>query len=248
MPAGTVLAAAVRARVGAVAERSRPSAVADSVSVCVEVGSRRTFAGALDWPGWCRSGRGEEEALEALRAYAPRYAQVVRAAGIEPPDSGGLTVAERLPGSATTDFGAPGAIAEHDHEPLAAPEAERLVRLLQAAWECLDHVAATAPATLRKGPRGGGRDRDAIVDHVLSAETEAYARKLGLRLSPPTSWDPTARAALRGAIANALRATVQAPPGPPGSWPPRYAARRIGWHVLDHVWEIQDRSGTGTAL
>jgi hypothetical protein len=25
-------------------------------------------------------------------------------------------------------------------------------------------------------------------------------------------------------------------------WPPRYAARRIAWHALDHAWEIEDRS------
>jgi len=27
-----------------------------------------------------------------------------------------------------------------------------------------------------------------------------------------------------------------------GSWPARYAARRIVWHVLDHAWEIEDKS------
>ena len=26
------------------------------------------------------------------------------------------------------------------------------------------------------------------------------------------------------------------------AWPVRYAARRIAWHVLDHAWEIEDRS------
>jgi hypothetical protein len=31
------------------------------------------------------------------------------------------------------------------------------------------------------------------------------------------------------------------PPVPKG-WPPRYAARRIAWHALDHAWEIEDRS------
>jgi hypothetical protein len=25
-------------------------------------------------------------------------------------------------------------------------------------------------------------------------------------------------------------------------WPPRYAARRVAWHALDHAWEIEDRS------
>ena len=25
-------------------------------------------------------------------------------------------------------------------------------------------------------------------------------------------------------------------------WPPRYAARRIAWHALDHAWEMEDRT------
>jgi len=39
--------------------------------VYLESGSRRTFAGAIDWPGWCRSGRDEASALEALLSYGP---------------------------------------------------------------------------------------------------------------------------------------------------------------------------------
>ena len=26
-------------------------------------------------------------------------------------------------------------------------------------------------------------------------------------------------------------------------WPVRYAIRRAAWHVLDHAWELEDRSG-----
>jgi hypothetical protein len=31
--------------------------------------------------------------------------------------------------------------------------------------------------------------------------------------------------------------------GPRGGkrWPPRFFVRRVAWHVLDHLWEIQDR-------
>ncbi len=36
-------------------------------------------------------------------------------------------------------------------------------------------------------------------------------------------------------------ARAGAPPTEKG-WLPRYAARRIAWHVLDHAWEIEDRS------
>jgi hypothetical protein len=51
--------------------------------------------------------------------------------------------------------------------------------------------------------------------------------------------DPVA--ALRARIIAALRDPTSLVT-PPKSWPLRYAARRIGWHVLDHLWEIEDKS------
>jgi hypothetical protein len=33
------------------------------VDVVLEIGKKRTFAVALDWPGWTRRGRDEESAL-----------------------------------------------------------------------------------------------------------------------------------------------------------------------------------------
>jgi hypothetical protein len=104
-----------------------------------------------------------------------------------------------------------------------------------------DQVAAAAPAELRKGPRGGGRDRDKMVDHVLGAEA-GYARKLGVKRPQPAIDDRAAIAALREALLEVLRAPSDGSPPVPKGWPPRYAARRIAWHVLDHAWEMQDRS------
>ena len=34
-----------------------------SIKVFVEMGKKKTFAGAVDWPGWCRSDRDEKMAL-----------------------------------------------------------------------------------------------------------------------------------------------------------------------------------------
>jgi len=219
------------------ARRSRPTAV------FLEVGKKRVFACALDWPGWCRAGKDEDLALEALAAYAPRYAVVPERAGIAYPARVGenLEVVERLPGSATTDFGAPGEIAGADAERTTRAQAERLTALVVASWAAFDRVRAGAPAALRKGPRGGGRDRDKMVDHVLGAEA-AYARKLGVKHPQPAIDDPAAVAALREDIVAVLRAPSDGSPPVPKGWPPRYAARRIAWHVLDHAWEIEDRS------
>jgi hypothetical protein len=220
-----------------------PRSSAGTTAVYLESVPRRSFASAADWPGWCRSGKTEAQALEALAAYAPRYALVADAAGIRFPAAAGrrLEVVERLPGSATTEFGAPGEAARGDAAPLTTSEAVRLAALVAASWAAFDRTVKGAPEELRKGPRGGGRDRDQIVDHVLAAES-AYASKLGLRLRPPDAADRKALAAFRGAIEATLRDAAKTGPLREKGWLARYAARRIAWHVLDHTWEIEDRS------
>jgi hypothetical protein len=185
------------------------------------------FASALDWPGWCRRGKGEEGALDALLDYADRYAAVA-GAGFAP---GEPQIVGRVQGNSTTDFGAPDVPTKWDEEPLDPAEADRLTGLLEASWAAFDQVVAGAPAELRKGPRGGGRDRDAVADHVREAE-RSYGRKIGVRLPPRTPWDEQ-----RAALATALRDGAL-----DGAWPARYALRRLAWHVLDHAWEIEDKS------
>lgn len=212
------------------------------IPAALEVAAKRAFAFALDWPGWCRSGRDESRALEALEAAGERYSRVAAAAGLSFPAPPALEVVERLSGTATTDFGAPDAVAEADHRPLSAAGAERLALLVTAAWEELDRVVAGAPAILRKGPRGGGRDRDAVVAHVTEADA-AYARKLGVRMGHVDPADRDAVLGRRAAVAESLRSARVAAAPTEKVWPPRYAARRIAWHALDHAWEIEDRSG-----
>ncbi|MGZ4638618.1 MAG: hypothetical protein ACXV2J_06120 [Actinomycetes bacterium] len=211
--------------------------------IYLEVGDNKTFACSVDWPGWCRSGRDEDAALQALAHYTPRYAVVAARAGKRFGAAAGdhLEGVERVPGSMTTSFGAPGAVPELDSEVLTASTARRLADLVEAAWAVLDDVAASAPESLRKGPRGGGRDRDKMLQHVLGAEV-AYARKIGVTHREPLLGDVAAIAALRGDISAALRAARSGEPHAEKGWPPRYAARRIAWHVLDHAWEMQDRS------
>ncbi|MGP3930343.1 hypothetical protein [Nonomuraea sp. KM88] len=203
--------------------------------VYLETGPKKVFACSLDWPGWCRIAKGEEAALERLLEYAPRYRVVAARAGLEF-TPGDLVVAGRVPGSDMTDFGVPYAVPDLDLEPLPAPEAERGIALLRAAWGLFDETAAASPEELRKGPRGGGRDLTKIVDHVENAE-RAFARKVGVRHRPYRSRGD--REAMREELAEVL-ARPWEPPQTTG-WPPRYALRRIAWHVIDHLWEIEDR-------
>jgi hypothetical protein len=210
------------------------------IDVFIESGRSRVFASALDWPGWARRDKTEDLAIQALADYLPRYLAVVELAGVPSP-AGDLAVSERHAGLAkNADFGALGEIAIADRAPLPDEAGARLALLLEASWQAFDQGARTAPALLRKGPRGGGRDTEQIVGHVQGAEA-AYARKMGLARDKAAAEDQDPATALRQRITAALRApaTLQMPPN---GWPARYAVRRMGWHVLDHLWEIEDKS------
>jgi hypothetical protein len=209
--------------------------------VDVEVGQKKVFAWAVDWPGWCRSARTEEQALAALADYVPRYTVLAEKAGLRFPKTIGdaFEIRERLPGDGGTEFGVPSAISEGDRAPVKAAEATRAAKLMTAAWELLAEVAATSPAELRKGPRGGGRDRDKMLDHVVGAEV-AYARQVGIKHKQPAFDDEAAVGAVRADLLALLGKPTKA--GDEPKWPHRYAVRRIVWHVLDHAWEMEDRS------
>jgi hypothetical protein len=221
---------------------SRSSHRTRAIQVYLEVAPRRTFACALDWPGWCRSGKTAESALDALADYGDRYATVADRAGVpfSAAEADRFEVVEELRGAAGTDFGVPERTASADARRLTTTAAKTQAALVRASWEVLADIVAGAPAELRKGPRGGGRDRDKIVEHVLQAEA-AYARKIGIRQKPPDMRDAAAIEALRGAIIDVLSRSSSGEPLFEKGWRPRYAARRIAWHVLDHAWEIEDR-------
>lgn len=220
------------------------------IEVYLEVGRTRTIAGAIDWPGWCRAGRNDAAALQALLDSAPRYARILHTAGFAfnpPGDLAALQVAERLKGTATTDFGAPDVAPAADARPLAGAELARVQALLQAYWQALGAALDAARGhELRKGPRGGGRDLEAIVQHVLGAEASYLGRLAWKHKHDETAALEGEFERTRNASIDALAAAAQGQlptHGPRGGvlWSPRYFARRSGWHVLDHVWEIEDR-------
>jgi hypothetical protein len=218
--------------------------------VYLEVGQKKIFAGALDWPGWCRSARDEGAALATLVAYAPRYAKIFSRTSIDfvpPDDPTTFAVVERLPGTSTTDFGAPDVAPARDAEPFDEAARERSRTILAAIWRAFDRVVEAAEGKeLRKGPRGGGRERDAIVRHVLGADA-AYLRRVGQKFSQDEAaplddelW--RTREAIRAALAAGARGEIPTQ-GPRGGalWTPRYFVRRVAWHTVDHLWEIEDR-------
>jgi hypothetical protein len=221
------------------------------IDVVIETGQRRLFVSALSWPGWSRSGKvsdGEEAALALLAEYAKRYRVVAKSARClgefdAVAKSPTWRVVDRVPGDATTDFGAPSGASAKENARLDTAGSRRLIALLDATWIALAEAAEAAPSSLRKGPRGGGRDRDKLVEHVVNAEV-AYARKLGVRdVVTPKPGDAEGVDVLHARIRDALREFLPAgASGSSGAWSPRYAVRRMAWHVMDHVWEMEDRS------
>ena len=153
-----------------------------AVDVFLEVGKKRVFAAASDWPGWSRSSRDEAAAMQALIDYGPRYKSAIgkAVAGFKTPARvADLNLVERLKGDASTDYGVQHRPPSSDSLPIEQPELHRLVKLLKACWQAFDTAAeAGASTTLRTGPRGGGRDVQGIHAHVLDADA-AYLHQLG---------------------------------------------------------------------
>jgi hypothetical protein len=224
---------------------------ATKINVYLEVGKKRTFAGAIDWPGWCRSGRDEESALQALLDSAADYQRAIASARLgfrAPKDTSAFVVKERLKGNATTDFGAPAMAPASDAKPVSAKELQRLQKVLKACWRTFQaNVKSSTGKTLQKGPRGGGRQLKGMIEHVLGSN-EGYLKSVGWK--PPKrnathlqeQLEQTEETILNALIASA-RGEIPAK-GPRGGqrWSARYFVRRIAWHILDHAWEMEDRT------
>jgi len=147
------------------------------LKVGVELGTTRVFASAVDYPGWVRTGKTEDEAIATLLSYRERYLAIAQRAGLALPEFSTVEVVERVEGNSTTNFGAPDRAFSFEAQKLTEAKAEQQTALLEACQAEFDAIAADAPAILIKGPRGGGRDTDAVMAHVAEADEMAVKRK-----------------------------------------------------------------------
>jgi hypothetical protein len=208
------------------------------VRVTVENGpkGKNVAVVAPDWPGLERGARTELAAIERLQAYFPRYAPVARLAGMDAEFASvtAVEVVERYPGTGSTDFwGISFASSSIDMQPLSRRELDRELTLLRACWAFFDEVRSRVSLEMRRGVRGGGRDRDTIVLHVLSNEQQ-WARKLG------QSSSLEAVQAHRDAYCAAIQA-LHAEGKMARSWTLPYLIRHTAYHALDHAWEMEDK-------
>jgi hypothetical protein len=216
--------------------------------VTLEIGpkGKKVAAVAPDWPGLERSAKTGEAALERLQTYLPRYAQVAKLAGMDAEFAALATVdvVERYPGTGSTDFwGISFAFSGIDRQDVSSEALERELTLMQACWAFFDDVRVRVSAEMQKGPRGGGRDRDRIVRHVLVTEQGLFAAKVGVRTSEGALLTDEGLQAHRDAYRNAIRA-FHSQGKMARTWPLRYLIRHTAYHTLDHAWEMEDKDLT----
>jgi len=217
----------------------------DTLRVILELGTkRRVVAGAMDWPGLDRWGTSEDDAVEKLLSYVPRYAGVAERAGKKSAfaRARAVEIVERVPGSSSTDFwGIAHVPSEIERDVLSAADLERRLDLLQASWAHFDDVAARVSEELRPGPRSAGRSRDQIIRHVYLNEPEQFSRKVEVRTPLEVVLAPDGLARHRQQYLDAIRA-YNAEGKPARTWPIQFLVRRTAHHVMDHAWEMEDRS------
>ncbi len=219
----------------------------EPVRVMLERGKKKkVVAAAFDWPGWDRWGKTDAQSLESLEAYRPRYARVAELAGYGASFGrlGGPEIVEDVPGIGMTDFyGLSGVPASAEKEPMSPADCDRKVALLEATWAYFDATLARVSEELRKGPRGGGREKDVIRRHVVGWEIYDLSKKVGVDYEVDTRDDPVALAAYRRDFAAAIR-QYNADGLMARTWFVPFLIRRCAWHMLDHAWELEDRDLT----
>jgi hypothetical protein len=222
----------------------------NALRVTLEIGPKKKKVAAVapDWPGLERGAKSGDAAIAALRSYLPRYAEVTKLAGMHAEFAAitDIDVVEQYLGTGSTDFwGISFAFSSIDGQQMSTEDLERELTLMRACWTYFDDVRGRVSAEMRKGSRGGGRDRDRIVRHVPGVEQD-WARKLGI--STPQGavvTDGEGLRAYRDAYCTATRA-FHSDGKPARTWPLRYLIRHTAYHTMDHAWEMEDKDLTDT--
>ncbi len=206
---------------------------------------KRSVAFALDWPGWSRGAKTPELARETLESYRKRYQPVSALAGMgrEFETTGSLEIVEDKVGTGSTDFwGISFSPSSTERDPMGDTDFERKIALLRASWAFFDAVAARVSPEMRKGPRGGGRERDEIIRHVIRTESQDFAKGVGLVIPDGEALIPDGLAEYRDAYVEQMRAYNA------GEVKKRmrsltlpFLIRHSAFHTLDHAWEMEDK-------
>ena len=209
---------------------------------------KKVAAFAIDWPGWSRGAKTPEAAVELLETYRDRYRPIARQAGLESEfnRAGPLEIVEDHVGVGSTDFwGISFAPSSFEQGTMPEGEVERKLALLEASWRFFDEVAARVSPELQRGPRGGGRNRDEIVRHVLLWEQADLARRVGVVWPAGEDRTPDGLRAHHGDYLAALRTyNAEGKMARGRNWTIPLLVRHTAFHALDHAWEMEDKDLT----
>jgi hypothetical protein len=218
-----------------------------SVRTVVQRGpkEKKSATFAIDWPGWGRGAKAPDAAIELLEAYRGRYRPIARLAGLEDEfdTAGRLEIVEDHVGVGSTDFwGISFAPSSFEQGPMPTDELDRKLALLEAAWRFFDDVAARVSPEMRKGPRGGGRNRDEIIRHALGWERADLVRRVGVVVDPVVPPTPEGLRSHRDEYVAALRTyNAEGRMARGRNWTIALLLRHTAFHVLDHAWEMEDK-------
>jgi hypothetical protein len=134
-----------------------------------------------------------------------------------------------------------------EHEPMHDTEFDRKIELLRACWAYFDGVAVRVSPEMRKGPRGGGRDRDQIIRHTLRTESEEFAKRLGLRVPEGGALTPKGLRDHRETYVATMRAYNAGEGKRMRSWNLPFLIRHSAYHSMDHAWEMEDKDLSAAA-
>jgi hypothetical protein len=182
--------------------------------------------------------------VETLESYRERYRPIARLAGMARQfgAAGPLEVVEDRVGTGSTDFwGISFSPSATEQGALGEAELERGIKILRACWAFFDGVAARVSPEMRKGPRGGGRDRDRIISHTIRVESESFARQVGLRIPEEAALTPDGLRRYRRDYVTAMRAYNAGEGERMRSWTLPFLIRHSAFHTLDHAWEMEDK-------
>jgi hypothetical protein len=216
------------------------------VRTVIEHGTKdkRSVAFSLDWPGWSRGAKTAELAFETLESYRERYRPVAALAGMarDFDAAGPLEIVEDRVGTGSTDFwGISFSPSSTEQGPMSEVEFERAITLLRACWAFFDGVAARVSREMRKGPRGGGRDRDRIISHTIRQESENFAGGVGLTIPEEGAMTPDGLREFREAYVDAMRSYNGGDGRRMRTWTLPFLIRHSAFHMLDHAWEMEDK-------
>jgi hypothetical protein len=207
--------------------------------------AKKVAAFAIDWPGWSRGAKTPDAAVELLETYRERYRPIARLAGLETEfdRAGPLEIVEDHVGVGSTDFwGISFAPSSFEQAPMPVDELERKLELLQASWRFFDAVAARVSLELERGPRGGGRNRDEIVRHVVVNEWQDLAKKVDVLAPPDDRLSPEAIRAHRQEFVAVMRDyNAEGRTARGRNWTIALLLRHTAFHALDHAWEMEDK-------